>query len=138
MVFRSCTTRICRDQTGLSSLLGLKRTQADPGLTGKKSSTSATSYRALNLKQTVVEAAPFKYPNSFMLRSPSKSFVVQAPDELTWRVWEQGTPWRVCVFVCACVCVCVFVFFFVNLRLWLPVIFSVSVVSMRTLTWNIF
>jgi hypothetical protein len=41
----------------------------------------------------------------------------------------------VCVCLCVRACVCAF---FVNLCLWLPVIFSVSVVSMRTLTWNIF
>lgn len=70
---------------GLSNVFGLRRAQSSAA-----SNKSTTSYRALNLRQTLLEPAPFKYPHAFMLRSPAKSFVVQAPDEPTCRLWESG------------------------------------------------
>jgi hypothetical protein len=74
-----------RDEMGLSNVFGLRRSQSSAA-----SNKSTTSYRALNLRQTLLEPAPFKYPHAFMLRSPAKSFVVQAPDEPTCRLWEAG------------------------------------------------
>lgn len=62
--------------------------QGDVSAAGRRP--NGVSYRAINLKQTAIEPAPFKYPNAFMLRSPAKSFVVQCPDEATRKLWEQG------------------------------------------------
>ena len=59
-------------------MLGLKR--APVGVT----------YRALKLSQTIVEPAHFKYAHSFLLRSPAKSFVVQAPTDTVCKAWEHG------------------------------------------------
>ena len=67
------------DRAGIGNVLGLKR--APVGVT----------YRALKLSQTIIEPAHFKYANSFLLRSPAKSFVVQAPSEGVCKTWEHGT-----------------------------------------------
>jgi hypothetical protein len=53
-----------------------------------------STYRALKLSQTRIEPAPFKYAHSFLLRSPAKTFVVQAPNDQACRAWEQGASTR--------------------------------------------
>ena len=66
------------DTGKVSSMLRLKR-----GGTG-------TSYRAIDLRTAKVEPGPLKYPNSFLVRSPAKSFVVQASSSVLAKVWESG------------------------------------------------
>ena len=67
------------DRAGIGNVLGLKRAPA------------GVTYRALKLSQTILEPAHFKYAHSFLLRSPAKSFVVQAPTDAICKTWEQGT-----------------------------------------------
>ena len=47
-----------------------------------------TSYRALDLHKTKISDASFKYPNAFLVQSPAKSFVLQAPDADSCRAWR--------------------------------------------------